>query len=89
MATPSEYFDNADINNIPVPDWSHLDVTSPSNNPTLMLTWDDVMIDDEWKDSIEVFAVNSLDEVMDLSLVKNERKSEQRSSNAQIKRQRQ
>ena len=47
MATPSEYFDNADINNIPVPDWSHLDVTSPSNNPTLMLTWDDVMIDDE------------------------------------------
>ena len=47
MATPSEYFDNADINNVPVPDWSHLDVTSPSNSPTVKLNWDDVVIDDE------------------------------------------
>ena len=34
----------------------------------------DVMIDDEWKDKVEVFAVSSLDEVMELSLVKNEKK---------------
>jgi len=47
MATPSEYFDNADINNVPVPDWSHLEVTSPSNSPTVKLNWDEVVIDDE------------------------------------------
>ena len=46
MATPSEYFDNADINNVPVPDWSHLDVTSPTNSPTVKLNWDQVYIDD-------------------------------------------
>tara|TARA_S200000501_G_C20774010_1_gene721842 strand:+ start:191 stop:1246 length:1056 start_codon:yes stop_codon:yes gene_type:complete len=46
MATPSEYFDNADISKIPVPDWSHLDVTSPSLNPTIKLTWDQVYIDE-------------------------------------------
>lgn len=46
MATPSEYFENADINNIPVPDWSHLDVISPSTEPTVRLNWDDVYIDD-------------------------------------------
>ena len=46
MATPSEYFDNADINNIPVPDWSHLDVTSPTNSPTVKLNWDQIYIDD-------------------------------------------
>ena len=47
MATPSEYFDNADINNVPVPDWSHLDVTSPSNSPTVKLNWDQVYINHE------------------------------------------
>jgi len=46
MATPSEYFDNADINNVPVPDWSHLDVTSPTNNSTVKLNWDQIYIDD-------------------------------------------
>ena len=46
MATPSEYFDNADINNVPVPDWSHLDVTSPTDSPTVKLTWDQIYIDD-------------------------------------------
>ena len=46
MATPAEYFDNADINNIPVPDWSHLDVTSPTNSPTVKLNWDQIYIDD-------------------------------------------
>ncbi len=46
MATPSEYFDNADISNVPVPDWSHLDVISPSSNPTIKLTWDKIYIDD-------------------------------------------
>ena len=34
----------------------------------------DVMIDDQWKDKVEVIAVNSLDEVMELSLMKNEKK---------------
>ena len=52
MATPSEYFDNADINNVPVPDWSHLDVTSPSNSPTVKLNWDDVVIDDVVTDDV-------------------------------------
>ena len=47
MATPSEYFENADINNIPVPDWSHLDVTSPSLKPTVKLLWDDIYINHE------------------------------------------
>ena len=42
MATPAEYFDNADINNVPVPDWSHLDVTSPTNSPTVKLNWDQI-----------------------------------------------
>ncbi len=46
MATPSEYFDNADINNVPVPDWSHLDVLSPTNSPTVKLNWDQVYIDE-------------------------------------------
>ena len=46
MATPSEYFDNADINKIPVPDWEHLDVISPSSNATVKLTWDLIHIDD-------------------------------------------
>ncbi len=35
----------------------------------------DVMIDDMWKDKVEVIAVSSLDEVMELSLIKNEKKS--------------
>ncbi|MED5272436.1 MAG: S16 family serine protease, partial [Candidatus Thermoplasmatota archaeon] len=34
----------------------------------------DVMIDDMWKDKVEVIAVSSLDEVMELSLIKNEKK---------------
>lgn len=46
MATPSEYYNNADINNVPVPDWSHLDVTSPTSNSTVRLKWDEVYIDD-------------------------------------------
>ncbi len=46
MATPSEYFANADINKIPVPDWSHLDVTSPTDSPTIKLNWDLIHIDD-------------------------------------------
>ena len=46
MATPSDYFASADINKVPVPDWSHLDVTSPTNNPTVKLEWDQVFIDD-------------------------------------------
>ncbi len=46
MATPSEYFDNADISKIPVPDWEHLDVISPSSNATVKLTWDKIYIDD-------------------------------------------
>ena len=46
MATPAEYFDNADINNVPVPDWSHLDVTSPTDSPTVKLTWDQVYVDE-------------------------------------------
>ena len=44
MATPSEYFANADINKIPVPDWSHLGVTSPSIKPTRKLNWDVIFI---------------------------------------------
>ena len=47
MATPSEYFDNADINNVPVPDWLHLDVTSPTENSTVKLNWDQVYINHE------------------------------------------
>ena len=47
MASPSEYFDNADINKVPVPDWSHLEVTSPSNSPTVKLNWDQVYINHE------------------------------------------
>ena len=43
MATPSEYFENADINNVPVPDWSHLDVTSPTHSPTVKLNWDQII----------------------------------------------
>ena len=46
MATPSEYYNNADINNVPVPDWSHLDVTSPTSNSTVRLKWDEIYIDD-------------------------------------------
>ena len=46
MATPSEYYNNADINNVPVPDWSHLDVTSPTSNSTVRLKWDVIYIDD-------------------------------------------
>ena len=46
MATPAEHYENADINNVPVPDWSHLDVTSPSSQPTVKLDWDQVYIDD-------------------------------------------
>ncbi len=34
----------------------------------------DVMIDDQWKEKVEVIAVSSLDEVMELSLMKNEKK---------------
>ena len=44
MAMPSEYFANADINKIPVPDWSHLGVTSPSIKPTRKLNWDVIFI---------------------------------------------
>ena len=32
----------------------------------------DVMIDDQWKEKVEVIAVSSLDEVLELSLMKNE-----------------
>ena len=46
MATPSEYFDNAKISLIPNPDWSHLSVTSPTDTPTIKLTWDLIHIDD-------------------------------------------
>ena len=46
MATPLEYYNNADINNVPVPDWSHLDVTSPTSNSTVRLKWDEIYIDD-------------------------------------------
>ena len=46
MATPAEYFESADINKVPVPDWTHLDVTSPTANPTIRLNWDQVFIDD-------------------------------------------
>ena len=34
----------------------------------------DVMIDDMWKDKVEVIAVSSLDEVMELALIMNENK---------------
>ena len=47
MATPSEYFANADINKIPVPDWEHLGVTSPSIKPTRKLKWDVIRINHE------------------------------------------
>ena len=47
MATPSEYYNNADINDVPVPDWSHLDVTSPSSNSTVRLKWDEIYINHE------------------------------------------
>jgi len=46
MATPSEYFANADIDKIPVPDWSNLGVVSPSIKPTRRLNWDVIYIDD-------------------------------------------
>jgi|TARA_B100000073_G_scaffold306828_1_gene276727 hypothetical protein len=46
MASPSDYFASADINKVPVPDWTHLDVTSPTNNSTVKLNWDQVFIDD-------------------------------------------
>ena len=46
MATPAEHYENADINNVPVPDWSHLDVTSPTSNSTVRLKWDEIYIDD-------------------------------------------
>lgn len=46
MASPSEYFASADISKVPVPDWTHLDVTTPTANPTVRLDWDQVFIDD-------------------------------------------
>ena len=46
MASPSEYFASADISKVPVPDWSHLDVTSPTKNPTIRLEWDQIYQDD-------------------------------------------
>lgn len=46
MTTPAQYFVSADINKIPVPDWSHLGVTSPSDAPTVKLEWDQIYIDD-------------------------------------------
>ena len=46
MATPAEYFESADINKVPVPDWTHLDVTSPTANPTIRLNWDQIYQDD-------------------------------------------
>jgi len=46
MATPSEYFASADISKVPVPDWNHLDVTSPTENPTIRLEWDQIYQDD-------------------------------------------
>ena len=46
MATPSEYYESVDITTVPVPDWSHLGVTSPTDNPTIKLPWDQIYIDD-------------------------------------------
>ena len=46
MVTPSEYFENGNINNVPVPDWSHLNVESPTSSPTVKLEWDKIYIDD-------------------------------------------
>ena len=46
MVTPSEYFENGNINNVPVPDWSHLNVKSPTSSPTVKLEWDKIYIDD-------------------------------------------
>mgnify|MGYP003332938546 FL=1 len=34
----------------------------------------DVMIDDQWKEKVEIIAVSSLDQVMELSLMKNDKK---------------
>tara|TARA_B100001778_G_scaffold53094_1_gene40204 strand:- start:34 stop:1011 length:978 start_codon:yes stop_codon:yes gene_type:complete len=47
MATPSEYFDNAELDKIPVPDWEHLQVTSPSIKPTRKLNWNVIRINHE------------------------------------------
>ena len=46
MVTPSEYFENGNINNVPVPDWSHLNVKSPTSSPTVKLEWEQIYIDD-------------------------------------------
>ena len=46
MVTPSEYFENGNINNVPVPDWSHLKVKSPTSSPTVKLEWEQIYIDD-------------------------------------------
>ena len=54
MATPSEYFANADISKIPVPDWSHLGVTNPSIKPTRRLNWDVIYIDDIYSNITKV-----------------------------------
>ncbi len=56
MATPSEYFANADIDKIPVPDWSHLGVTSPSIKPTRKLNWDVIYIDSDENNETKVEA---------------------------------
>ena len=32
------------------------------------------MIDDQWKEKVEIIAVSSLDQVMELSLMKNDKK---------------
>ena len=34
----------------------------------------DVMIDDQWKEKVEIIAVSSLDQVMELSLIKSDKK---------------
>tara|TARA_B100000131_G_scaffold60404_1_gene56025 strand:- start:1938 stop:2912 length:975 start_codon:yes stop_codon:yes gene_type:complete len=46
MVSPAEYYDNVNLSNVPLPDWSHLGVTSPTSNPTIKLNWDQVYIDD-------------------------------------------
>ena len=45
MATPSEYYENVDVTKVPVPDWSHLGVTSPTE-ATIKLPWNLIYIDD-------------------------------------------
>ena len=45
MVSPAEYYENVDIEKVPVPDWSHLGVTTPTE-ATIKLPWDQIYIDD-------------------------------------------